>query len=138
MRIHGITSDVRWGITQGAWFSAIASVSVSLFEIPQWQVYRQHVWLVVATYFAAGIGAGAVVGLLRPLTRHLIGAMVVGVVAAIPFAVALNVAGTSPNWGPIDWRFIRFIALVCGPIGGFIRWKQTWGRIITRDRESGT
>ena len=133
-----IGRNVRWGVAQGASFSAIACVVVTLFEIPQWHMYREHVWVVVATYLGAGIGVGAVVGLLRPFTRHLIGAMVVGIVAAIPFAVALNLAASLPRVGPIDWKAVRFLALVCGPLGGFIRWKQTWGRSASSDSQRGS
>lgn len=130
--------NIRWGLTQGASFSAIACVVVTLFEVPQWHTYRAHVWVVVAFYFGSGIGAGAVIGLLRPFTRHLIGAMVVGIVAAIPFAVALNLAASSPRVGAIDWKAVRFLALVCGPLGGFIRWKQTWGRSASDDAHRGS
>ena len=96
-----LARNVRWGIAQGASFEAIASIVVTLFEIPQWRIYQEHVWVVVATYFAAGIGAGAVVGLLRQFTRHPIGALIIGIVAGIPVAIALNMADNSPQWGPI-------------------------------------
>lgn len=128
VNLVGIGRNVRWGVVQGASFAAIASVVVSVFQIPQWHIYGQHLWVVVGTYFAAGIGAGAVVGLLRPLARHLIGALVIGIVAAVPVGIAVSLAASSPKWGPIEWRFVRFFALFCGPLGGFIRWKQTWGR----------
>lgn len=120
--------NLRWGIAQGASFAAIASITVSVFEIPQWHIYGPHLWVVVGTYFAAGVGAGAVVGVLRPLTRHLIGALVIGIIAAVPVAIAVSLAASSPKWGPIEWGFVRFFAVFCGPLGGFIRWKQTWGR----------
>lgn len=102
--------NVRWGVVQGASFAAIASLVVSLFEIPQWHIYGPHLWVVVGTYFSAGVGAGAVVGVLRPLTRYLIGALAIGIIAAVPVAIVVSLAASSPKWGPIEWGFVRFFA----------------------------
>lgn len=116
MSLGEFSVNVRWGIGQGAAFAAIASVVVTLSQVSQWHVYAAHIWLVLATYFFAGIGAGAVVGALRPFTRHLIGAMLVGIVAAVPFAIALGAVAGSTALGNIDWKSVRFLAVICGPL----------------------
>jgi hypothetical protein len=137
MNLSDLGRNIRWGVVQGAWFSGIASVVVTLFELPKWSVYKQHVWVVVGCYFAAGLGAGAIVGLLRPLTRRLIGALLTGVLAAIPFATVLSVLYGSTNLRHVDLRFVAFIALICGSLGGFVRWNQTWGRSGTSAEARG-
>lgn len=128
MKLADLGRNVRWGLTQGVVFAVIACVTVTLFEIPRWQMYREQAWLVMGIYFASAIGAGAIVGVLRPLTRHLIGAMLVGIVAAIPFGLVGSTISGSTSLKHIDWTFIAIIALPCGPLAGAIRWSQTWGR----------
>jgi hypothetical protein len=129
MSLAVIGRNVRWGIGQGVAFAAIASVAVTLFEIPRWEIYRPHIWLVVGSYFAAGISVGAVVGLLRQLTRWLIGAILVGIIAAVPFAVVLGMFSDNMTFSPhVDLRLVVELSLICGPMAGFIRWNQTWGR----------
>ncbi len=54
--------NIRWGLTQGASFSAIACVVVTLFEIPQWHTYREHVWVVVGFYFGSGSARALLLG----------------------------------------------------------------------------
>jgi hypothetical protein len=68
---------------------------------------------IIGTYFAAGTVAGGLVGLLRPLTRSRVGAVIVGALAGIIVYTAISVG--MDGWANIDLVF----GLICGiPVGG--------------------
>jgi hypothetical protein len=59
---------------------------------------RQGVTLLelLVTYATLGITTGAVVGLLRPLSRYMLGAYVVGLAIGIPISIGLAMAAKGP------------------------------------------
>jgi hypothetical protein len=89
--------------------------------------YRLNLGQIIALYFAGGAVAGAIVGVLRPYTKHLIGAMLVGFIAAIPaVALAYGAMESSPlSWSGSDWIVVLISSAFLGPMMGLIRWNQT-------------
>jgi hypothetical protein len=126
--------NLRWGILSGMAFATLFSAWIILLAIVRrsWEFDSYHVsaWQIILSYFAGGIGGGAVVGLARPITRYRLGAAVVGLVAAIPvaFAVEFAMQGMPGSWPDDAWIGFYFIAGFLGPVAGLIRWKQTYGR----------
>jgi len=101
---------------------------VILLTLTRGELTASHVWLVVAAYLASGMSAGLVVGLLREWTRRRVGAVLVGVVAAVPVGVALQLTYDTTTRQSFSWLMLAEFAIIAGPLGGFIRWNQTWGR----------
>ncbi len=125
---RAVSQNVRWGLANGALFAAVVSALVILLTLTRGELTASHVWLVVAAYFASGMSAGLVVGLLREWTRRRVGAVLVGVVAAVPVGVALQLTYDTTTRQSFSWLMLVEFAIIAGPLGGFIRWNQTWGR----------
>jgi hypothetical protein len=80
--------------------------------------------LVILTYFFGGITGGAVFGLLLPWTRRRSGAVLVGILVALPIGAGFGMAMNGPIW---TWRedaiaATLFFGLVLGGFGGYSFW----------------
>ena len=114
---------LRWGLTMAVAFTAIAvvaSVAAAFDPTP-----RQD-WSLpsfVAFYFIAGTCGGLVLGLLRPITRHKVGAMAVGtvIVAVALITMSLTLMETD-SWTPVHSFLIAFGSLLGGPIATLMIW----------------
>lgn len=126
--------NLRWGIVSGLIFAALFSIWVAVLALlrgsTRFEEYGVSLWRILESYFAGGICAGAVVGLARPLTKYRIGAAFVGILAAGPVALAIAIAsdGMPRQWADGTWVAVWVIVLFLGPIVGYARWRQTYGR----------
>ena len=123
-----LSKNIRWGVTNGALFAAVFSVLAMFIAGSRGEIAGSQLWLVIAAYFASGISAGLVVGLVRPWTRRRLGAILVGIVAAVPAGLALQLAYDLDTRNAFRWSVALVFALIAGMLGGLIRWSQTWGR----------
>jgi len=84
--------------------------------------------VVLFAYVLSGLAAGTIVAALLPLARWLLGAMVVGYVAAIPGVFLLGKTLTPPD----EWDDIGLGAtLTCSVVGaivGALAWNDEFGR----------
>lgn len=78
------------------------------------EIAGSQLWLVIAAYFASGISAGLVVGLVRPWTRRRLGAILVGIVAAFPAGLALQLAYDLDTRNAFRWSVALVFALIAG------------------------
>ena len=122
-----LSQDLGWGIFWGlALAVGVTIVLVVLYALSGAQLFEDHDTTfggVVAVYFGGGLVGGAVVGLLRPLTRWRWGAAAVGVVAALPVGLCCRLLrdGFAP-WGPKDTVSVVAFALILGGTIGWIYW----------------
>ena len=126
--IRTLSQNVRWGVAYGLLFAAVLSGLVIPVGFARGALTASRMWLVIASYFASGISAGLVVGLVRPWTRRKVGALFVGIVAAVPVGIALQLAYDTAAQRSFSWLMLVEFAIIAGPLGGWIRWSQTWGR----------
>lgn len=127
-----LSKNVRWGVANGALFAAVFSCLVALVRAPTGELTGSRLLLVISTYFASGISAGLVVGILRPWTRRRAGAILVGIVAAVPVGIAVQLAYDVTSQKHFRWPILALFTVIAGPLGGWIRWSQTWGRANDR------
>ena len=75
---------------------------------------------VIVAYYAAAVGAGALVGLLGPLVRGTFGAIVVGIIACIPiaFAICTFLYGFPSTWSQSVWITVPAFSVIFGSICG--------------------
>ena len=127
---RSVAADVRWGVGAGLWFAAAYSVLAAAIFAARGSAPLAGAGLtlpgVVAAYFAGGAAGGALVGLGRPLLRWQVGAMLVGVLAAGPLALALlHALGARPSradLGPAGGAALA--ALIWGVMFGNMYWKR--------------
>jgi hypothetical protein len=116
--------NIRWGVRGGlalallycAWITAVRVFGGARpFE-------REGVTYlgVAAAYLAIGLSAGAVVGVLRPMTRHRAGAYVVGLFAGTVLSSAITalVAGPPWRWDFDEWVVLPIVAAGAGALIG--------------------
>lgn len=80
---------------------------------------------IVASYYAAGVIGGALVGTLLPLGRSLPGRLLLGCIAAFTacFCVLMAMNGPFWHWGARNWRGLFVLSGLFGVIGG-AGWKR--------------
>jgi hypothetical protein len=114
-----------WGVGMATWFSLIACVIYTVAG-QQHRVMPTPLAVAIASYFVAGIAAGMVVGLLRPLGQWWWGAALIGTLAALIAGIVGGVAvgGGFTGWDAGDLANAALYALLVGPTAGILirRW----------------
>ena len=119
-----IATDVGWGVRAGAVYGVLLSVLaivIASLRLERRQIAAEAPELAQALliYFGGGIVAGAIVGLLRPLTRRRDGATLVAILALLPamFCLGLAMFGTPVAWTRAEWLGLAISAVVFGVLG---------------------
>lgn len=116
--------NLRWGIRGGLVIAVVYCIWVTAVFLIQGSgpFERQGVTLlsVILTYLGVGATAGGVVGLLRPLTSHRLGAYLAGITAGIPVAVglAICVRGFPSQWDFADRMLVPVFSVIAGVVIG--------------------
>ncbi|HEX5438980.1 MAG TPA: hypothetical protein VFW98_17645 [Gemmatimonadaceae bacterium] len=120
---------VRWGLKFAVVYSAFALIALLFGGAAVFQHSGTTFVFAIGLYFAAGLVAGAIVGVLRPVTRGPIGAAIVGVIAAIPICVLTRFSIDRSPWTIADTIAWSALAVLWGaPCGYFAK------RIASRRR----
>jgi hypothetical protein len=118
-------SRAKMGIKVGLLFSCLYSVYViGLYLIrgpAVFMAYGTTIGVVIASYFAGGIIAGAIVGALLPLTRFRIGAMLVYSIAAFFVFLSITIAmkESIEKLRGVDFGICVVAAIFMGVFGSF-------------------
>ena len=125
LRESKAVGNLKWGVKGGLGFAAVYCLWVGLlFLIGGPETFRRlgvTLTTVIATYVTVGVVAGAVIGLLRPLTGNGFGAFVVGYLAAVPITAGLMIclSGWPSTWAGRRWHEFPILVLVFGTMVGF-------------------
>ena len=116
--VHKWRRDMVWGVTFGlamaALYSLIAIVIYVFAGQEPFAAYEISLGEALIGYWAGGLLGGAIFGVLRPLARKPFGAIVVGIVVAVPASAAIifTIDENAP------WQAVIIMALIFGTIGG--------------------
>jgi hypothetical protein len=114
---------LRWGLKMAVVYSLFAVAVRILAGDAPFESAGTAVWKVVVAYFAGGIAAGMIAGLLLPLGRYWVGAMLVGAVAGMPVMFAIGMAIRPPDeWLTVVPKIAVGGALLLGPACGLSAW----------------
>lgn len=82
---------------------------------------------VVVTYVTIGVVGGGIVGILRPFTRHRLGAHAVGFIVGLLGAAGITVvlAGSPLTWEVPQWGSIAVVGSAAGWLVGSELWNRT-------------
>ncbi len=126
------------GILIGIFVAVLYSiVATAVYLITAGRAFEAHGLTLLSTilaYFTGGILGGAVFGYMLPWTRKRVGAIVVGMITALPAGVGLNMAMRGP---PTRWDDSDIFAVVIGSIilGGLLG-NSFWSPPPESDSES--
>lgn len=119
--------NARWGANHGLAIGIVFVLWAIVLRITTGQraFAANHTTFgaVVLLYLLGGPVAGALVGLCRPITRRLPGALLAGVIAGVPVAVAgrLALVGFQPP-SALDLWILGALSLYLGPLTAFLFW----------------
>jgi hypothetical protein len=122
--VKNLKWGLGWGLTMAVGFTvigAVAAIGASLDPTPR---NDPSLASFVAFYFLAGTVGGLLFGLLRPITRYKVGAMLVGTaVAAVSVALLARMFVVTDGWTLIDTISVALYSLVTGPVATLMLWK---------------
>ncbi len=130
VRRLSVLKDLRWGVAWGLAYAVIFCLFAAIVALANGSTYfgKYNLSLVQVSslYLVGGLIAGALVGALRKYTDHAVGAMMVGLVAAVVVLMVFQISsdGNPARWRMRDWNDILIGSLV-GPAAALIRWKRT-------------
>lgn len=111
---------MAWGIAYAGAYTLIAIVLYVMSPPP----HSPSLEGVILSYFAGGVAAGSIVGLLRPLLRGWPGAAFVGLVAAFPVVYGFGLLLEQSGEGTVTWLFVVIAAFAMGPLSGVLLWHR--------------
>lgn len=133
-----IALGARWGLVMASLLSvgviAIAVINGSLTMTSRTgETY--FVPAIIALYLVGGAASGATIGSLTGLLRWRVGAVLVGMLAAIPIAIAfLVMEGRFDSWGRMETMFVFVFCAAFGGGGGLIVREFVRGHLKASER----
>lgn len=120
--LHRVWVGMRIGVIAAAFLSVLAIV-VFVIEGPSPENVGVRIWDLIALYGSGGLIAGGIAGLLAPATRHWAGAMLIGVIAAIPVAaLSLITLNGMAQWTRTDTEVMLAWSVIMGSLVGLVVW----------------
>lgn len=107
-------SGIVLGLALAAYYSIIAIIIFALGGSAPFEANNTSLTEALATYWLGGLLGGIVFGVIKPLARNRLGAVVVGIVVAAPACAAISYAVD----GKVSWDAVAFMAVIFGTIGG--------------------
>ena len=125
--LRNLTWGSLWGLFLGGLYSLAGSAVYVLKGSSAADPGGVSLADIVSTYLLGGMAGGAIVGLLRPLTRWRTGAAVVGVVALTPVCMGFLYLMSGPirNWAGAEIFALFVTAVPVGSYGGYQMWEPT-------------
>lgn len=125
-----VAENVRWGLWYGIAMACGYSAIVILIFLARGPTPFVHngvsIVSTIAVYAVGGTLGGLILGLLRPLTRHLLGVLLTAMPVSAPLWGGILVATRGVPWGWNENTWITFAILTCffGPLFGLVNWSQ--------------
>jgi len=128
--LHCLQRNLAWGVAWGVGMGAVfCLLGVALFVMrgPGFlDGYGITFGTLMLVYLVGGAGAGAVVGLARPLLRWRVGAIATGIVGGTIVYGAVTVALVGPigQWGTIERAVPVILGIFTGSLFGNRAWEE--------------
>ena len=129
----GTRRDVQTCVIVGLVMASIyAMYAIGLYALEGPRPFEQNgtsIAVVLATYYAAGVIGGGVVGLLMPFTASIVGSAAVGVLVAFIsfFGIAIANEGPAWRWSSAVWVQLLIFAFLFGTTLS-LGWRNITGR----------
>ena len=121
--VSNLRQGLWWGIAFAILYSGAALVMFLVRGFAPFLADGISFPRVLAMYWLGGLGGGLLYGLLLPLGRSLLGAMLLGFLVTVPVAAAASLLIQRQSHVPGPVLVVSFAA-VLGPLAGAIVWNQ--------------
>lgn len=128
-----LSENVKWGLGWGvfmACFYSAFAVLILLTRGPQAFTSKGASFTgMISVYIVGGILAGGILGMLRPITRHFLGAVVAAIPVSVPPSGGLLIAirGAPLQWSRNTWLALVVLTCIIAPIFGAATWYRRDG-----------
>ena len=127
-RHHTIRENVTWGVGWGLRFAIVLGIWISIVFLiggsAAFAKYDTSFGKALGVYLGGGALAGLIVGLFRPLLQNQVVAAIVGVLAAIPVIIMVNLTLHPGKWNGDDVFVVSILSLFYGLVMGPIFYRQ--------------
>lgn len=119
--VKNLEWGLRWGLTIATGFTVIGLIGNFGCYLDPRASCEPSLASLVGFYFVAGVCGGFVLGLLRPITKYLAGAMVVGVlIVAICLGLLNYQYVVKDSWKVFDTIVVAIFSILLGPIAALM------------------
>ena len=124
-RTHAdVAADVRRSAKIGAWIGlGLLAFGVLRLAAGGVRAEPQMLWF-LPVYVLGGAVAGCVVGFLKPMTTHIMGAMLVGFLILFPLVLATSTFVAATSSLPFRLKASAAIAAILGPLYALALWRS--------------
>ena len=106
------------GLLMATYYTALTILIVALRGTAPYDALGVSVGRALAAYWLGGVAGAAAWGLFLPLASTRLGAVVLGIIAAFPASLAIEMAGGTGE--AIDWPTVAFLTVTFGSVCGFV------------------
>lgn len=122
--MQDVAVGVKWGALLGGLLSAWVVVLILLnggLVFRNRSGYEYSAGPIILLYLVGAPVAGGIVGAMRPLLRWKLGAVAVGIIAALPIGAAILIGRNGfTSWGPLETVSLAIFVVSFGGLGGLI------------------
>jgi hypothetical protein len=129
-----VTENVKWGLWYGVFMGCFYSAFGLLILVSRGSAPFANRGIsfgtTIAAYMVGGTLGGCILGLLRPITRYVLGAMLAAIPVSLPLFAGLLVAmsGSPTEWDENTWITLVGLTCVIAPFFGFLTWYRNKAR----------
>jgi hypothetical protein len=109
-------SGLVLGLAMAAYYTVIAILIYAFAGSAPFEAYNTSLDEALAAYWIGGLLGGITFGLIKPLARNRLGAVVVGIMVAAPASAAIGFT-VDKN---VPWQAVAIMAVIFGTIGGLV------------------
>jgi hypothetical protein len=126
MRVN-LRTSVLVGFIMATCYAIYAVVVYAVRGPAPFAAHGVSLQIVLLTYYAAGILGGLVVGVMLPVARNSVGALLVGVVIGLIVFFCIEVASSGPvwKWTSDAWEDVLVLGALLGAPGGWVM-RKIW------------
>jgi len=122
--IKNLKWGLRWGLIVAVAFTGMAVLVAIATGSESDPRGGPPLLNLVGFYFLGGVVGGSLLGLVRPVTAHKIGAIAVGTfVAAVLLSLLEYLFVIKDHWNSIDTFLVAFLSLIAGPVTTLMIWE---------------
>jgi hypothetical protein len=122
-----LLKNLKWGLRYGlivAIAFTVIAVTITLATGEDSSSKGLSLPTLIGFYFLGGVCGGLLVGVLRPITKHKAGAILVGtLVTATLLSLMVYLYIAKGRWTSLDTELVAILSVITGPVNALMIWE---------------